>query len=715
MFARRKLKKRIKEALQNWSLQKALEKASFNHFLNFNRTSKEIPWEEYKEKAKKIKEECIKKLPQLIIKFKEEAEKAGAMVYFAPTANEALNQVEKILREKKARNIVKSKSMVSEEIKLNEFLEKKGYRVVETDLGEWIIQLAGEKPSHITAPALHKTKEEIAQLLSLHLQQKIPSEPKEIVKIARQTLREDFIKAEAGISGANFAIAESGTLVLISNEGNARLVTSLPPVHIALVTVEKFVETLEQAVTLIKTLTVASSGMKLTSYVSFITGPSRTSDIEKQVIKGVHGPEEVHIIILDNARLSLIKDKNYNKILYCLKCGGCMLVCPVFQAIGGHVYGGPVYPGGIGILITSLISSKKTSTLKLDLCADCKKCEKFCPVQIPIGELILSLKEEKRAQLGERLLSSFFRFKRIQELSIKAFIFLEKSWKKNAIFKKMPFPWIRGKTLPALSLKERLPPQKKNKEKIYLFEGCLVKIFFPEIRESVRSVFENLDLTLIEAEEQTCCGAPSYHLRLIKHTKDLAKGNIASFEKHNPEFIITICPTGNSMLKKIYPRIISSASAWVSKIFDFTEFIVKKGYLKKLAIYAQQDEKKVFYHYPCHYLNQLGLEEEPEIILKSLRFLPVKEEEPLTCCGFCGVFSFKNPEISANLWEKKKKKILETEIKLIASDCPGCLFQFKSSLNKGYQVFHTAELVDMSIKKTEEKREKNQSSKTLSG
>ena len=158
-------------------------------------------------------------------------------------------------------------------------------------------------------------------------------------------MRKYFAEADIGISGANFAVAESGTLVIISNEGNARLVTSLPPIHIAIVTTEKFVETLEEATALVKALIAASSGMKMTAYVSFITGPSRTTDIEKELIIGAHGPQEVHIIILDNGRLNVRKDKDLDQTLYCLKCGGCMLVCPVFLSLGGHVYGGPVYPG----------------------------------------------------------------------------------------------------------------------------------------------------------------------------------------------------------------------------------------------------------------------------------------------------------------------------------------------------------------------------------
>ncbi|MGB2765015.1 MAG: LUD domain-containing protein [Candidatus Aminicenantaceae bacterium] len=710
MFPRIKKKREVKKALQDQNLQKALEKASSHHFKKFNTTKDEIPWEEYKEKAIAIREECVKRLPQLIQKFTEEATKAGAHVYKSSTPEEALSTIEKIARQKKAKLIVKSKSMVSEEIQLNSFFEKKGYKIIETDLGEWIIQLAKEKPSHITAPALHKTKEEIAELLSRHLGKNVPPEPKEIVKFAREEMRKHYMEADIGISGANLAVAESGTLVIISNEGNARLVTSLPPVHIALVTTEKFVETLEQATTLIKALILASSGLKLTSYVSFITGPSRTTDIEKELVIGVHGPKELHIIILDNGRLKLSQDKDLDKILYCLKCGGCLLVCPIFLSVGGHVYGGPVYSGGIGILLTSVIDSFKDSSSLFDFCADCKKCEKFCPVGIPIGDLILKLKSKKGPKLWERTLSSFFRKKSLSESTTKVFSILQKPWKKNGHLKIFPFFWAKGKSFPAINLKKSRPSEEKRGEKIYLFQGCMVKFFFPEIRESALASLSHFGFNTVSPDDQVCCGAPSLHLGHKKDVQKLAKKNLASFEKENPDYILTVCPTGNSLLKKLYPELEPESSRWTKRIFDFTEFMVKKELFPETK--STPNKEKVFYHYPCHYLNSLGLKDEPKKMLRALALIPTEEEEPFTCCGFCGVFSLKNPEISANLWEKKKQKILKSEASLIATDCPGCLFQLKANLKtekQPFKIFHTAELFAKVLERFSKKESKSSS------
>lgn len=698
-------KKKVKKALQDKNLQKALERASSQHHLKFSRTTTEIPWEKYKERARAIRKECVTKLPQLIRRFRQEAEKAGAHIYQVSTPHQAIQHVEEILSQKKAKLIVKSKSMVSEEIELNPHLKKKGYRVVETDLGEWIVQLAEEKPSHITAPALHKTKEEVADLLSRHLQKTIPPDSKEIVKHARAEMRRLFFEADVGISGANLAIAESGTLVIVSNEGNARLVTTLPPVHIALVTTEKFVETMEQAASLIKVLTAASSGMKLTAYVSFITGPSRTTDIEKELVIGVHGPQEVHIIILDNRRLSISSDEDLNEILYCLKCGGCMLVCPVFQAVGGHIFGGPVYPGGIGTLLTAITQSHKASSKIIDFCADCKKCEEFCPVGIPTGELILKLKSERGPKLWERILSAMFGKKAIASSGARILSLLQKPWEENRYLDNPPLPWARGKSIPAIHLKKTPSSKKGNGEKVYLFEGCMTKFFFPEIRENILSGLSRFGIQVVSPSDQSCCGAPSYHLGDKKGLERLALKNLKSFERENPNYILTVCPTGNSLLKKVYPKLDPKLSRWADKTFDFTEFISRRGYLEDKTKPAHPEE--ILYHYPCHTLKENKLREAPKKVLNALGFIPKLEEEPLTCCGFCGVFSLKNRDISSHLWEKKKKKIEKSQTPLVATDCPGCLFQLRMGLKekgKPQRVFHTAELFGKVMEKKKQKQ-----------
>jgi iron-sulfur cluster protein len=699
--SRRKFIKRAKKALGTESLQKALEKAASHHFSEYARTREEIPWNTIKKTARTIREKNLKRLPQLILKFKEEAEQSGAHVILASDVPEALSAVKTIVQDNNARTIVKSKSMVSEEMELNPFLEGLGCEVIETDLGEWIVQLAREKPSHITAPALHKTKEEIAELLSQKLNKHIPPDSEVIVKLAREEMRRSFIQADIGISGANLAVAESGTLALVSNEGNARLVTSLPPVHIAIVTTEKFVETLEEATVLIKAQITASSGKKMTSYVSWITGPSRTTDIEKELVVGVHGPQEVHIIILDNGRLHHRKDKDLNQTLYCLKCGGCSMVCPVFQSLGGHVYGGPVYPGGIGLLLTEILDSFDLSKPLLDFCADCKKCEEFCPVGIPTGELLCRLKEKKGSYAWEKFLSKLFGQNLVTEWGASFLSLSQKLWMKDGHLKKLPLPWTKGKRLPALREKMPILPESGQKGKrVYFFQGCLSKFFFPDLRESVRLSLVHFGYRVVIPEAQTCCGAPSLHLGQTKDVQKRLRTNWESFKKEKPDYILTICPTGNAMLKNTYPQLEPDFLPWAEHIYDYSEFLVKQRHVPETADNPRGE--KVLYHYPCHYLNALKLKDEPKKILASSGYTPVEEDEPYTCCGFCGVFSVKNPEISTRLWQKKRTKITASQASTIATDCPGCVFQLKACLmdeSRTYNVHHTAELFARSVLK----------------
>jgi Fe-S oxidoreductase len=378
-----------------------------------------------------------------------------------------------------------------------------------------------------------------------------------------------------------------------------------------------------------------------------------------------------------------------------------MLQCPVFQAVGGHVFGGPVYPGGIGVLLTAVTHSSKESRKLLDLCADCRKCEAFCPVGIPTSEILLKLKNAEGPSWKEKLLSGAFRWRILADTGIKAFSVLQKIWTKGRHIKKLPFSWAKGKRFPAPNPKKRMSESAERKgEKIYLFQGCLVKFFFPDIRESVVNVLTHFGFDVVCPDGQVCCGAPSHHLGDIKSVRKLAKANLQSFEKENPDYILTVCPTGNSILKKLYPELDEKAGAWSEKIFDFTEFMVKNGFLPEGEKGRARGD--VFYHHPCHSVNDLKLVNEPVTLLESLGFQPKIENEPLACCGFCGVFSLKNPEIAAKLWEDKKLKIRDSGQTLIATDCPGCVFQLKAGLagaEKKYTVVHAAELCANEIRR----------------
>lgn len=342
-------------------------------------------WEELREKARLIKDETLLHLDIYLEKFAENAEKAGARIHWARDGREACRIVSDLLKERKAKGVVKSKSMATEEIHLNDALEAEGIEPIETDLGEWIIQLAGETPSHIVVPAIHKTKRQIADLFV----EKTGIEPTEDVDVltrtARRILRSKFATADVGISGVNFGVAATGTLLILENEGNIRLTTSLPKTHIALMGIEKIVPDFADLDVFLKLLPRSGTGQKLTTYQSLITGTKKNAKDE--------GPEEIHIILMDNGRSKMLAHPVTRQSLACIRCGACLNACPVYGAVGGHAYGA-VYPGPIGAVITpQLIGIEKTKQLPY-ASSLCGACREVCPVKIDIPELLLHLRAE---------------------------------------------------------------------------------------------------------------------------------------------------------------------------------------------------------------------------------------------------------------------------------------------------------------------------------
>ncbi len=342
-------------------------------------------WEGLRERARSIKDETLAHLDKYLEEFADNAERGGAQVHWARDASEACATVLKLVREREATRVVKSKSMATEEIHLNRALEAEGLAPVETDLGEWIIQLAHETPSHIVVPAIHKSKKQIAELFT----EKVGIEPTDDVAVltstARRILRQRFLEAEVGISGVNFGVAETGTFLILENEGNARLTTSLPKIHIAVMGIEKIIPRLTDLDVFLKLLPRSGTGQRLTSYQSLITGVKRSPDDE--------GPEEVHIVLMDNGRSRMLAHPVTRQSLACIRCGACLNACPVYQQIGGHAYGS-VYPGPIGAVITPQLTGIKPAAQLPYASSLCGACREVCPVKIDIPELLLHLRAE---------------------------------------------------------------------------------------------------------------------------------------------------------------------------------------------------------------------------------------------------------------------------------------------------------------------------------
>jgi L-lactate dehydrogenase complex protein LldF len=280
---------------------------------------------------------------------------------------------------------VKGKSMVSEEVDLNSHLEAAGMEVVETDLGEYIIQMEGETPSHIIVPAIHKNRRQVGKLFADRLGVPYSDDPQVLTKIARKALREKFLSADAGISGANFAAADTGSLVLLTNEGNGRMVTTVPKLHVAILSIEKMLPSLTDLPAFLRLLPRSATGQTITSYVSVITGPRKAGDAT--------GAKELHIVLLDNGRTEILAGESRD-ILKCIRCGACMNVCPVYRTVGGHAYGW-TYPGPMGMVLTTLLTGMKKSHPLVDASTLCGACVDVCPVRVPLVDLILGLRRRK--------------------------------------------------------------------------------------------------------------------------------------------------------------------------------------------------------------------------------------------------------------------------------------------------------------------------------
>ncbi|MEK6281930.1 MAG: LutB/LldF family L-lactate oxidation iron-sulfur protein [Acidobacteriota bacterium] len=342
-------------------------------------------WEELRTQARAIKDEVLLNLDQYLEQFVGKAEERGAQVHWARDASEANQIVCRLALKRGARNVVKSKSMVTEEIHLNDALQASGMEVIETDLGEYIIQLAGEAPSHIIAPAIHKTKRQIAELFTAKLGIAPTDDVDILTSVARNVLRLRFAAADIGISGVNFGVAQTGTILILENEGNIRLTTSLPKIHIALMGIEKIVPHFADLDVFLKLLPRSGTGQQLSTYQSLITGTKRRAEDE--------GPEELHIVLLDNGRSRMLSHPTTRQSLACIRCGACLNACPVYQQIGGHAYGS-VYPGPIGAVITpQLVGLGKAAALPY-ASSLCGACREVCPVKIDIPELLLHLRAE---------------------------------------------------------------------------------------------------------------------------------------------------------------------------------------------------------------------------------------------------------------------------------------------------------------------------------
>lgn len=345
--------------------------------------------EEIRKEVRRIKERSIREMGELARMAMDSVREVKGEAYLAKDAEEARKIISELVGS--GRLVVKSKSLTSEEVRLNEALEEGGNRVFETDLGEFIIQLRKEKPTHIINPSVHVPREEVAKTFSRLLGREVGPDIPELVGVAREYLRDKFCNADVGITGANVIAAKTGTIFIVENEGNARFVSNAPPKHICLTGIEKIVPTLSDAFKLLQVLPPYATGVFMSAYVSMITGPSKTADIEKTIVYGAHGPKELHLVLLDNGRSMMAEDECFREALYCIRCGGCMYECPVYRILGGSF--GNNYFGGIGLIWSAFTAGEENVAAAVDACTKCGRCKEVCPLEIDTPRMVERLKE----------------------------------------------------------------------------------------------------------------------------------------------------------------------------------------------------------------------------------------------------------------------------------------------------------------------------------
>lgn len=413
---------------------------------------------ELREQAYHVKQQTMANLDHYLGRMADAVESRGGNMHFAETGEEVVSYIGELARRRGAKTLAKSKSMATEEIELNRRLEESyadlDLEIVETDLGEWIAQLAGDHPSHIIGPILHMNKERVAKILSETAEEDLPPDVQELASFARERLREKFLDADIGISGANFGVAETGTACMVTNEGNGRLVSSVPPVHVVVMGIEKVIPRFEDLSLFTSLLARNGTGQKLTVYTNFVNGPRAAGELD--------GPEEFHLILMDNGRSNLLGTE-YEEALYCIRCGSCLNVCPVYRQTGGHAYGS-TYSGPIGAVLTPLLKGDEEAKDLPHASSLCGACSETCPVGIPLHDLLLKLRNRQvdEGLAGKAQEIAFKGFEKTMQspalynISTKAGKVVQRPVTREGLFKPLPGPlahWTDTRELPKLAEK----------------------------------------------------------------------------------------------------------------------------------------------------------------------------------------------------------------------------------------------------------------------
>ena len=703
----------IREALDDAFLRKTLDKFAVDYKANRARIFQGWDVPELIKDVADIKDNAAQHMMELYEQFKKEAEKRGVHVHLASDAAEANRIIARIAKDNDCKTIIKSKSMTAEETHLNPALEREGFRVVETDLGEWIIQNRNEGPSHMVMPAIHLSRYQVADLFTeITKKQQDREDVQKMVKVARKELRAEYVNADMGISGANFAVADAGLIGTVTNEGNLRLVTTLPRVHVVLAGLEKLIPTVADALRCIQVLPRNATAQAITSYVTWIAGAN-----ECQV--GPNGKKEMHIVFLDNGRTKIVKDPAFKDILRCVRCGACANVCPVYRLIGGHKMG-YVYIGAVGLALTYLYHGADKARSLVQNCIGCESCNNVCSAGIDLAGIIRDIRarlikdEGNNAAGGVMSLVMKDRNRFHNLLKFVKFSQAPVTTKGGRFIRHLPEILTGGdqtfRQLPALapkSFRQLFKTVVKNpaqpKYTVGLFSGCAQDFIYPEQLVAGVRVLNKLGVAVEFPEAQSCCGLPLEMMGQRAASIEVSAQNVQGFDAGKYHAVITLCASCAGHLQHSYPKLLKgtadeyAAGIFAKKVMNFTDYIAKNFDLKPEDFNATAD--KVCYHSPCHMRNN-GIVEEPRTLLNlAATYTPAAEED--TCCGFGGTFSVKFPELSAEMGRKKIREGEASGADVMITDCPGCVMQLRgvaTAQDSKLKLEHMAELLARTMK-----------------
>lgn len=706
------LKKDIQEILKDEGVQKSLSYYTKGLAQARSEALEGFDWAKHQGRVCHAKRRTIEKLTELVNGFTDEAGRAGARIYFAETGDKAVDYIIGLAQDRHVQNIAKSCSYTLKEIGLTGQLRSEGFEVSETDLGNWVLPYAGVGASHSMFPSLHLTVERMAEAMAKVCREDIKPEPSRLVRKAREILLRKALSAQMGITSANVAVAENGSLMISENEGNCRMLATLPSIHVAVVGIDKLVERTEDAITILRVLNKAASGDKISSYVSWIRGPVPYTE------EG-NDPRELHIILLDNGRLRARKDIWYQEIFQCIRCGACQNVCPVFKAVGGEVFG-DFLPGPMGVIFAQVTRGSIGNDKKLDLCLQCGECKRVCSGRIDIPELFLQLRQDRVRQNGfgfsknilhRKVLRNRKTLRTVARLgSVLQRPFVDK----NKMIRSIPFlaGQTRARSFSPLARRTfrdvwsnlTSGPIPKPIATVALFTGCGVNYFYPDIGEAVVRLLRAIGVQVEYPAQQGCCGAASHHDGDMDTMIQLARENVDLLASQQVDFIITLCPSCGLALKETYPGLDPENEQWrkktaqiSGKIKSFSQFLVDMlSYVpesKRFVDFGEEDA--VTYHSPCGTCRGLGLKTQTRQLIHQLDGTEfVEMEDAGSCCGFGKTFSFTFPEISGEILRKKMENIEATGAQAVITDCPGCIFQIRGGLDRRgsrIETFHIAD------------------------